>query len=326
MRYVIIGAGAVGGTIGGRLHQGGHDVLLVARGPHYEAIRDGGLRLITPEADATLPIRAADRPVPLDPDDVLVIATKTQDTAAALAAWEDAPVAGGGSAAERLPVVCAQNAVENERLALRRFARVYGMCIWLPALHLEPGVVAAYGRPLSGMLPVGRYPQGVDDLADRMAADLSGSSFASFAVPDVMRWKYAKLLGNLGNAAEAMCGAVDGVHGIARRARAEGRAVLDAADIPYASHQEERETRGDAVEIGTLNGVPRAGSSSWQSLARGSGSIEADYLNGEIVLLGRLHGVPTPVNAALQREANRFARERLAPGTLDVAELNRLLG
>ena len=56
------------------------------------------------------------------------------------------------------------------------------------------------------------------------------------------------------------------------------------------------------------------GSSGWQSVMRGTGSIEADYLNGEIVLLGRLHGVPTPYNEAVRRHANRVARSRLTPG------------
>jgi 2-dehydropantoate 2-reductase len=84
VRYIIIGAGAVGGTIGGRLFQNGHDVLLVARGAHYEALRDGGLRLITPDGEATLPIPATDRPVRPRDGDVLVVATTTQDTASAL--------------------------------------------------------------------------------------------------------------------------------------------------------------------------------------------------------------------------------------------------
>jgi 2-dehydropantoate 2-reductase len=326
VRYIIIGAGAIGGTIGGRLFQSGHDVLLVARGAHYEALRYGGLRLITPEGDARLPIPVTDRPVRLGDDDVLVLATKTQDTTAALDPWVDAPVGGDGTAAERLPLVCAQNAVENERVALRRFDRVYGMCVWLPALHLEPGIVASYGRPLSGMLPIGRYPQGVDGTAERIAADLTTSNFAGFAVADVMRWKYAKLLTNLGNAVEALCGHEDGRQKIAQRAYEEGRAVLDAAGIPYASREEERATRGDSVEVGPLDGVTRGGGSSWQSLARGSGSIETGYLNGEIVLIGRLHGVPTPVNLVLQRESDRFARERLAPGTLGVEALERLIG
>jgi Ketopantoate reductase PanE/ApbA C terminal len=61
-----------------------------------------------------------------------------------------------------------------------------------------------------------------------------------------------------------------------------------------------------------------------QSLARGTGTIEADHLNGEIVLLGRPHGVPTPMNELLQRLANRFARERRAAGSMPVADLARL--
>jgi hypothetical protein len=60
-----------------------------------------------------------------------------------------------------------------------------------------------------------------------------------------------------------------------------------------------------------------------QSLTRGTGTIEADHLNGEIVLLGRLHGVPTPLNELLQRLANTFARERRPAGSMPVAELVR---
>lgn len=63
------------------------------------------------------------------------------------------------------------------------------------------------------------------------------------------------------------------------------------------------------------------GSSTTQSLMKESGSVEVDYLNGEICLLGRLHGVPTPVNAMLQRVVNRMAREHKAPGSLTFAEL-----
>ena len=61
---------------------------------------------------------------------------------------------------------------------------------------------------------------------------------------------------------------------------------------------------------GKVKGLDRSGGSSWQSIMKGSGDIEADYLNGEIVLLGRLHGVPTPVNRALQRMANDLARAK----------------
>jgi 2-dehydropantoate 2-reductase len=315
MRYIVIGAGAVGGTIGARLFQGGHEVLLIARGAHYEALKRDGLRLITPESTETLNIPAADGPVPTRDDDVLVLATKSQDTIAALAPWP-----------ADLPVVCAQNGVANERMVLRRFESVYGMCVWLPAQIPQPGVIAAHAHPYSGMLHIGRYPQGVDDdLAARIADDLSKRGLVGRAVPDVMRWKYAKLLGNLGNAAEALLGHVPGMPEVVERARAEARAVLEHAGIAYATPEEEAEVRGHKVDARPIEGVDRGGGSSWQSLARASGSIEADYLNGEIVLLGREHGLATPVNETLRREANRAAREKLPPGSMPLETLLALI-
>jgi 2-dehydropantoate 2-reductase len=65
----------------------------------------------------------------------------------------------------------------------------------------------------------------------------------------------------------------------------------------------------------------RGGGSTWQSIERGLPSVETDYLNGEIVRLGRLHGVPTPVNAAIQAGMREITRRRRMPGTLDPADL-----
>ena len=329
MRYIIIGAGAVGGAIGGRLFQSGYEVVLVARGPHLDALRAHGLRLVTPDGRATLPVPAVGSPseLGLRDGDVLVLAVKTQDAAAALADWAWQAVRGGTVAADSLPVVCAQNGVASERIALRRFRHVYGMCVWLPATHLEPGTVEAQGGPLSGMLHIGRYPSGSDATAVRIGADLARSRLLAPVVTDVMRWKYGKLLANLANAIEAVCGyrARDDAAGLGRRATAEATAVLDAAGIGYASQEESAELRGDRVRIQPVEGPPRGGSSSWQSLTRGTGSIEADYLNGEIVLLGREHGVPAPVNEMLQRLANQAARDRTAPGSMTPSEVMALI-
>ncbi|MEV5434042.1 2-dehydropantoate 2-reductase N-terminal domain-containing protein [Streptomyces sp. NPDC052701] len=326
MRYIVIGAGAVGGAVGGRLAQAGHEVVLVARGAHHRALRERGLRLRVPEGDLTYRLPAVDRPEALGelrPEDVLVLAVKTQDTETALQAWAPAPVAGGGTAAERLPLVCAQNGVESQRRALRRFRRVYGVCVWLPATFVEPGVVSAAGTPLTGVLHLGRHPHGTDDTARLIAADLETARFEAPVVPDVARWQYAKLLGNLANALEAVAGPADGeeARALYARVRAEGEAVLDAAGIAYASPEEQRAARGDKVRLVPPAGAPRGGGSSWQSLARGTGTIEADHLNGEIALLGRLHGVPTPLNDLLQRLANTFAREGREAGSMPMAQL-----
>ncbi|MFF2652218.1 ketopantoate reductase family protein [Streptomyces sp. NPDC058045] len=314
MRYVIIGAGAVGATVGGRLAESGHQVVLAARGAHHDALHTSGLHLTTPEGTRTHRLPVVRDPAQLGelrPDDVLLLAVKTQDTVAALDAWGPRPVAGGGAAPARLPLVCAQNGVASERMALRRFHRVYGMCVWLPCTFVEPGAVSAAGAPLTGILHLGRYPRGTDDTARALAADLERSHFAAPVVADVMRWKYAKLLGNLGNAIEAATGPVTpGGAGEALyvRARAEGEAVLTAAGIAWTRSAEERAARGDRITLEPLPGAPRGGGSTWQSLHRGTGTVETDYLNGEIALLGREFGVPTPVNDTLQQTADGLAR------------------
>ena len=67
-RYVIIGAGAIGGAIGGRLAHAGLEAVLVARGEHLAALREHGLRLRTPEEDVTVPVHPVGGPEELEPD------------------------------------------------------------------------------------------------------------------------------------------------------------------------------------------------------------------------------------------------------------------
>ena len=97
-------------------------------------------------------------------------------------------------------------------------------------------------------------------------------------------------------------------------AAAEGRAVLEAAGIPHVAEEiSDVEGRWRRWGVRDIDGRRRAGSSTWQSLARGTGALETDYLNGEIVLLGRLHGVPTPINAAAVRAGRRRGARRPRP-------------
>jgi 2-dehydropantoate 2-reductase len=220
-----------------------------------------------------------------------------------------------------VPVVCVQNGVENERLALRLFEHVYGICVMCPAGYLTPGVVQAWSFPVTGLLDIGRYPSGIDDTAKTIAAALSTSTFHSEVRPDIMRWKYGKLLMNLGNASEALCGPSARSGSVTVLARNEAVACLSAAGIDYVSEAEDKSRRGDHLRIGTIAGQTRHGGSSWQSLHRQTHNIECDYLNGEIVLLGRCHGIPTPVNAVLQRLANQFAAAGRPPGSMSMEEV-----
>lgn len=319
MRYIVFGAGAVGGVIGGRLHAAGRDVALVARGAHLEALQRDGLHLLTPDGTEhhRIPAHADPADAGVTDDDVVLLTVKSQDTAAALADLE--------AQAPGATVVCAQNGIANEREALRRFADVHAMCVILPSQFVEPGVVVQQSSPSAGVLDVGRYPRGVDDVDHRLAADLTAAGFRADADPDVMRKKHRKLLLNLGNALDALCGWEARASGLYREAQAEAEACLAAAGLDVQSAEEEQQRREGGVTLKPVEGQDRGGSSTWQSLARGTGTIETDHLNGEVVLLGRLHGVPTPVNELLQREAATAARERRPPGTTDLADLTARL-
>ena len=317
MRVVVLGAGGIGGTIGARLHQAGYDVALVARGAHLEAVRRQGLTFVTPEERVTLQIPAYARPgdVTWRDDDVVVLAAKSQDTEAAA---RDLAAAAG-----QVPVVSAQNGVANEPTLARWFAQVHGMCVMMPTEHLEPGVVVAHSVAATGILDLGGYPGGTDQVDGELATALRASRFECEARPDIMRWKYRKLLNNLGNAVQALCGskmAGEDVQRCLDLLAAEAAAVFAAAGIDPITEEEDDARRADHVQLRPVDDSPRAGGSTWQSLTRGVG-VETDFLNGEIALLGRLHGVPTPANARIQALMARAATTGAPPGSMTAESL-----
>lgn len=324
-RFVVYGAGAVGGTIGARLFEAGHEVVLICRGRHLEAVRSEGLLFRTPEGERRLRIPAAGSPAEVvwRADDVVLLCMKTQDTAAALAELERA-------AGCRVPVVCAQNGVENERLAARRFTDVYAMLVALPATHLEPGVILASGAPLSGCLHAGRYPRGTDPLIRAVCGALDGAGFRSEAVDDALALKYRKLLLNLGNGLDVILGtsswgAGGEVGDFLALLRAEGEACYQAAGTRAVSPAEYAERVTRHYRSVPVAGEGRAGSSTLQSVLRGHTVTEVDYLNGEIVLLGALHGVPTPANRLVRDLATRIAAAGGDGPHATIGDLRRML-
>ena len=324
MRFIIYGAGGIGGTIGGRLALAGFETILICRGEHLRAIRESGLRLRAPEGDFQVDVPAVGHPREVDwrAGDVVMLAMKTQDTEPALRELELA-------AGTTVPVFCAQNGVENERLAARRFEHVYATLVALPATFLVPGEVIASAAPLSGCLHSGNYTGGADPIAAEVCAALAASHFHAEPSEDVMQLKYRKLLLNLGNGVEVIVGesgwAAKGELGaFVEEVRAEAMRVYAAAGIVATTPEEYVRRVTSHYRAQEVGGEARNGSSTLQSILRGHQTIEVDYLNGEIEMLGRLNGVPTPYNSTVRRVATRMAANGEKPGSVTVAQLREM--
>lgn len=338
MRYVFVGAGAVGSAIGGLLIRAGHECVLAARGSHAEALQVAGLRVRCPDTTFTATPAVATSPadVRLTVHDVLVLTTKTPQAPAALDQWAAVPVHDDrgtvvGPAGEHLPVLTALNGVAGEELALRRFARVYGVCVWFPAVMVQPGEVLVRGAAPCGIFHLGRYATSDDRAADavlldRIRHDWAGADLEVVLPASVMSWKYRKLLANLGNVIQALLGESSGAGDIARAVQAEGGDVLRAAGIAVIG-EEEAQAAWSRYTAGSVPGEPeQLGGSSWQSLVRGTGSIETAYLNGEITLIARRLGRAAPLNTTLTALAEHASAQGDAPGDLSSEELRAELG
>src|SRR5690606_32244008 len=101
-------------------------------------------------ARIALPVVAAPAEIAFQPDDVILLTMKSQDTGAALLALRDAGV-------RDQTIVCAQNGIANERQALRYFPNICAMTVMIPADYVVPGEVNCFARPRYGILDLGRY-------------------------------------------------------------------------------------------------------------------------------------------------------------------------
>ena len=337
-RYVIVGAGAIGGTVGRVLARAGVSTVLVARGRHAEVLAADGITLRTPDGTFRTPVTAASRPeqVRLTDRDVLVFTTKTQQLDAALQEWVDQPVHGTdgvtGTAGELLPAMTALNGVAAEEKALRYFSRVFGICVWLPAVHLQPGEVIVRSWPVAGQFHIARWPAAVSTQADAdlltgLAETWSAAGIRVRLPSDVAPWKYNKLLSNLGNAVGALTAGAADTGEILAALRREGEDVLRYAGIEFVPFETSTAARADGPTIRPVPGSDAGpNNSTWQSFSRNTGNAETDFFNGEIARIAHRQGITAPLNAAVARASRTALRNGLGPGRYSAAQLAELLG
>jgi 2-dehydropantoate 2-reductase len=142
MKFAIYGAGGVGGYLGARLADAGHDVHLIARGDHLDALTSEGLHVESPFGDTTVELPATDDPADIGSCDYVIFCVKSHDTKSA--AESLGPLLGDETA-----VVSFQNGVDNEdRIAEEIGAgHVIGGVAYIFSTIKEPGVIEHTGGP-----------------------------------------------------------------------------------------------------------------------------------------------------------------------------------
>lgn len=286
MQIAVIGAGAVGCYYGAMLLRAGHDVTLVGRPAHVEAINAHGLHFESAAFTGFIPAKAVTDVSELSQPDLVLFAVKSGDTDETAKALK--PMLKPASI-----VLSLQNGVDNpERLRKILIQPVIATAVYVATEMPGPGHVKHNGR---GELIIGAGP-----LSTTLAKLLSDASVPTSVADDIDAVQWSKLINNCAyNALSAVAGIaygemieVDGATAIVTNAVTECLAVASACGVKLPNDLLDK-------TLGLPASMPLQQSSTSQDLGRGKPS-EIDFLNGFIVRKGIEHGIPTPTNHALQ--------------------------
>ena len=324
MKILIVGAGAIGGMLGAYLAAAGHEVSLVARGPHLAELRAGGLALRAAGRTRTFHLPASDDPAEFGPQDVVFIALKAHSIGPMLARiasvlWPDTPVVtainglpwwyfqreggpyDGSNIACLDPDGTLKDALDPKHLV--------GCVVYAAAEVIEPGVIEHTGG--RGFI-LGELDGAATSRLESIGKALEGAGLSPTLSPRIRDDIWTKLIGNLSyNPVAALTGArMNEINDSAalleliRRMMYEAIAVGKAYGAHFTVTVEER--------LGMARKLGSARISMLQDLERGR-PLEIDAIVGAVVELARRERIPTPTidgMLALLRERARHVLPR----------------
>jgi 2-dehydropantoate 2-reductase len=349
-RILIVGAGAVGGYVGGYFARAGVDVTLVDPWPaHVAAMQANGITLegLTPEECFTTPVRAIDLTdlqglIKEQPIDIAFCCVKSYDTAWAATLINEYLAPGGF-------VVSLQNSINEDTIAKAvGWGRTIGCIAAKIAVELTEPAVIRRGVPLGGdkhtVFRVGEAHGRITPRIEQIRAMLADIDSAK-TTSNLWGERWSKLVANaMANGVSAATGFSSGefnAERITRRLsiRIAGEAArvglaqgfdLEAinglpAEIWDAAGQEADSGANDAEALRTVEDKLQSGGNAWRPGARPSMGqdiqkgrrTEIDYLNGLVARRGQELGIATPANQGLVDAVRQVERGTVAPG-LDV--------
>lgn len=286
MRVAVMGAGAVGCYFGGMLARAGHNVVLIARPQHVQAIERDGLRMETRSFDEPVRLAASSEASAAAGADLVLFCVKSMDTESA-----------GAQLAPYLQpnalVMCLQNGVDNAdrlRTVLPGHA-IAAAVVYVATEMAGPGHLKHHGRGELVVEPSAR--------SGEVAQELVAAGVPTEISDNVRGALWAKLILNCAyNAVSAIAQRPygenvrsEGIPEVMRDVVAECLAVARAESVQVAGDI-------DTAVRRIVETMPTQMSSTAQDIARGKPS-EIDYLNGLIVRRGRALGIATPANQVL---------------------------
>ncbi len=305
MKFAVMGAGGVGGYFGARLAAAGHPVVFIARGAHMAAMRAQGLSVYSPLGDLHIEApQVTNDPAEAGPCDIVLFCVKLWDVAAAAEAIR--PLVSGDGCA--VPFQNGVSAVDTLAQRLGR-ARVMGGVAQISAGIEAPGVIRHYGD--FARLVFGELDGAASRRQEALLAACRGAGIearASEAI-EIDIWQKFVFLAPMAGATAFYRAPIGEILGESeRRARFEAM-VRETAAVGRAKGialAEETEARLLAFAEGL---PPDMKASMCHDLERGN-RLELDWLNGEVVRLGRALGVATPENAAVTEALQPYAMGR----------------
>jgi 2-dehydropantoate 2-reductase len=340
-KVAVMGAGAIGSTIGGYLARAGQDVTLIDFWPaHVEAMRRDGLKVTAPDEGFTVKVKAlhlADVAGLREQFDAVFLAVKSYDTA-----WATTFIAAHLAPAGVL--VSAQNGINEEAIAaIVGHTRTVGCVVTIGAGLYEAGHVTRTNLPSRPSFAVGEMTGMVTPRVQELVALLAPAG-VSHATTNLWGDRWAKLVINC--MANPLAG-ITGLNNVEMRSNPDvfpitvavagealtvaerlGVQVEPIGGIPAETYLQAargvgRETlQQQWIEQG--KGVGAGRPSLLQDVLKGR-QTEVDYLNGYVVRKGREVGVATPMNEAIVAIVKQLEAGALAQGPANLQPLTRLL-
>ncbi len=316
MKIAIIGAGAIGCVLGGYLTEAGEDVVLIGHKDQVSTIKEKGLSIDGIRGKKNIEVKIEERLT--EKPDLALLAVKTQDVVETATQFQPF--------ISQVPIVTMQNGVRSDQLLAQVIKKVdiISSVILFGATYLHPGKVL---HNFEGKVIIGRA-SGKNDSQVTQVQGILNKAFLTIISDNIRGVQWLKLLLNLNNALPGIAGedmqktfSDGGICRISIRLIKEAATVIEKAKIKLESLPDFPVSRlkellslplDEAAHIyyqimTKLSPTPLPGSI-LQSIKRGR-PTEIDYLNGEIVSLGKRFKVPTPLNTKIADLVHQVEKE-----------------